>query len=54
MESPWVKQKRPQEISSVVDYILTMANQTQITGTYLDVYQTNRFRYLIVGTFQFT
>ena len=47
-------QKRPQEISSEVDYISTMANQTQITGTYLDVYLTNRFRYLIVGTFQFT
>ena len=31
-------QKQPQEISSPIDYISTMANQTQITGTYLDVY----------------
>ena len=31
-------QKRPQEIFFAVDYISIIANQTQITVTYLDVY----------------
>ena len=37
MESPWVY-RNDHKKSLWVDYISTMANQTQITGTYLGVY----------------